>query len=88
MDQHGSGASGRFPLGRIVATPGVLTALEQAGHTPLEFIVRHAVGDWGEVDDHDRQENELSLVRGFRLLSAYSSRTALEYGSSPKPIVV
>ena len=26
----------------------------------------------GEVDDHDRRENELSVVQGFRLLSAYT----------------
>jgi hypothetical protein len=39
---------------------------------PLEFIVRDAAGDWGELDEHDRQEHELSLVHGFRLLSAYT----------------
>jgi hypothetical protein len=72
MDQRGRSASGRFPLGRVVATPGVLRALDEAGQTPLEFIVRHAAGDWGDLDQHDRQENELSLVHGFRLLSAYT----------------
>jgi len=34
--------------------------------------MRHLTGDWGEVDDHDRRENELSVVQGFRLLSAYT----------------
>jgi hypothetical protein len=72
MAQHGGSASERFPLGRIAATPGVLQALAEAEHTPLEFIARHAAGDWGELDEHDRQENELSLVHGFRLLSAYT----------------
>ena len=63
-----------FPLGRVVATPGALEVLENAGHTPQEFLARHAVGDWGEVNDHDRQENEYSLVHGFRLLSVYTTR--------------
>jgi hypothetical protein len=29
-------------------------------------------GQLGELDDHDRQENELSLREGFRILSAYT----------------
>lgn len=60
-----------FPLGQIVATPGALAALEKAGQTPLDFLSRHVRGDWGELDEHDRKENELSLRRGFRLLSSY-----------------
>jgi len=72
MEPHGRSASARFPLGRIVATPGILAALDEAGQTPLEFLARHARGDWGDLDEHDRQENELSLVGGFRLLSAYN----------------
>lgn len=63
-----------FSLGRLLATPGALAALERSGETALKFISRHARGDWGEVCEEDRQENELSLKEGFRLLSAY--RTA------------
>jgi hypothetical protein len=62
----------RFPLGRVVATPGALAALEETGESPGLFIKRHVTGDWGNVDEHDRQENELSVVQGFRLLSAYT----------------
>lgn len=64
----------RFPLGRVVATPGALAALESANQTPLQFIARHAAGDWGEVDEHDHRENERSLKSGCRLLSAYRLR--------------
>ena len=60
-----------FPLGQIVATPGALAALGKAGQTPLDFLSRHVCGDWGELDEHDRKENELGLKRGFRLLSSY-----------------
>lgn len=38
----------RFSLGRIVATPAALDALAEAGQQPLEFIQRHARGDWGD----------------------------------------
>ena len=62
----------RFALGRIVATPGALRALEEARESPGSFLKRHVTGDWGEVDEHDRNENELSLAQGFRLLSAYT----------------
>ena len=62
----------RFPLGRIVATPGALRALEQTGETPSLFLKRHVTGDWGEVDEEDCRENEFSVVQGCRLLSAYT----------------
>ena len=64
----------KFPLGRVVATPGALFALAGAGHTPQEFINRHAQGDWGELDENDRWENERSLKDDCRLLSAYRLR--------------
>ena len=63
-----------FPLGHIVATPGALEALEQAGQSAHELLTKHAHGDWGEVDEDDKRENELSLRAGFRLLSAYRTR--------------
>ena len=50
-----------FPLGQIVATPGALAALAKAGQTPLDFLTRHVCGDWGELDEEDRKENQLSL---------------------------
>ena len=60
-----------FSLGQLIATPGALAALEKAGQTPLEFLARHVRGDWGELCEEDRNENQLSLERGFRLLSSY-----------------
>jgi hypothetical protein len=63
-----------FPLGRIVATPGALQALQEAGQSPAEFFDRHASGDWGELDDEDKQENAFSLERHLRILSAYTTR--------------
>ena len=60
-----------FPLGQVVATPGALAALEKAGQTAQQFLSRHVGGDWGDLCEEDRKENQLSLERGFRLLSSY-----------------
>ena len=60
-----------FPAGQIVATPGALALLEQANKSPLEVLSRHLRGDWGDLCQEDRTENELSLKHGFRLLSSY-----------------
>jgi hypothetical protein len=68
------GVSAKFPLGQVVATPGALAAFEAAGQSPLDFLKRHVLGDWGDLDEHDRAENEFSLTHGLRLLSAYSLR--------------
>ncbi|MGA8490288.1 MAG: hypothetical protein WB711_07690 [Terriglobales bacterium] len=65
----------RFLPGHIVATPGALAALETSGEVPFGYLARHINGDWGEVDEHDRCKNELSLIHGFRLLSAYTLRS-------------
>ena len=71
---HHTPSAARFSPGSVVATPAALAALEAAGQSPLEFLQRHLRGDWGEVDAHDRRENELALRRGLRLLSAYTLR--------------
>jgi len=62
----------KFPLGQVVATPGALAALQGTGESPLTFLQRHAQGDWGDLDEEDKQENEFSLTRYLRLLSAYT----------------
>jgi hypothetical protein len=68
----------RFPLGQILATPGALEALRSADQTPEEFLVRHVSGDWGDLDEEDKAENEFSLAKGFRLLSAYQLGTGVK----------
>lgn len=60
-----------FLLGNIVATPGALAAFSNNGQTPLPFLDRHQSGDWGDVPDEDRRENDFSVRNGFRVLSAY-----------------
>jgi hypothetical protein len=61
----------RFEPGRVVATPGALGALEEAGADALALLSRHLRGDWGEVPKEDARENERSLKHGFRVMSSY-----------------
>lgn len=61
-----------FALGQVVATPGALAALASSGQTPEALLARHAQGDWGNLSEEDRCENDRSLARGLRLLSAYA----------------
>mgnify|MGYP001605219110 CR=1 FL=1 len=67
----------RFPLGQLVATPGALHLLALVGISPHTLLQRHVCGDWGELDDTDRSENELALIHGSRLFSSYSLRRPL-----------
>ena len=61
----------KFPLGHIVATPGALKAIQDAGQTPDFVLDKHVQGDWGEVCSEDKRLNDEALVNGERLLSAY-----------------
>jgi len=68
----------KFSLGRIVATRGALEALNQANQNPFEFIEKHQTGDWGELCEEDKRENEFSVRNGFRILSAYRTRNGVK----------
>ncbi len=60
-----------FTLGQTVATPGALQALEAAGEEAGRFLDRHALGDWGDLCDEDKQANDEALADDLRILSAY-----------------
>lgn len=61
--------AGKFPLGMIAITPGASTGISQ--DDVLDALVRHMSGDWGDLDEHDREVNEDALAYGYRLLSRY-----------------
>ena len=61
----------RFPLGQTLITPGAQEAIRDAGQLPLEFLIRHQSGDWGNLGTEDKRENEFSIANGFRILSKY-----------------
>jgi hypothetical protein len=63
-----------FELGRTLATPGALAALEQAGESPELYLSRHHSCDWGELTDEDKRLNDDALKDGSRILSAYRTK--------------
>ena len=67
-----------FPLGRLVATPGAIEALEASSETALPYLQRHAAGDWGEVDAEDQAANNCSVKDGTRILSAYHLKSGVK----------
>ncbi len=61
----------KFELGRVVITRSAADVLP--GSAVQTALRRHAAGDWGDVCPADATENELSLRKGFRLLSVYKA---------------
>jgi len=60
-----------FQLGRVVATPGALRAIEENNVDSWSLLLRHANGDWGCIPEEDRLENRLSVENGYRVMSSY-----------------
>jgi hypothetical protein len=60
-----------FPLGQTVSTPGAIQALMEEGSGTSDLLSRHVSGDWGDLSEGDKEENEVSLTEGFRIFSAY-----------------
>lgn len=67
----------KFELGRLVITPAAMKVIPE-GEVHMA-LVRHAANDWGDLDEHDRRENELSLDQGFRLLSVYHTAAGVKF---------
>ena len=61
-----------FSLGPIVSTPGALEAFARNNTNGLEYLQRHARGDWGDLCDEDKRVNKAALKSGARLMSAYT----------------
>ena len=65
-----------FPPGNLYFTAGVHNEI-MCNPAFAEFVQnslsRHIRGDWGDSCKEDREENELSLREGLRLLSAYKN---------------
>ena len=72
--------SAKFQLGRVVATPGALEALEEASQGAEHFLALHASGNWGELDAEDRKANDQAIAhegdpdRQQRVLSSHLTR--------------
>jgi hypothetical protein len=64
---------GPLPLGKVVATPGALKLLLEAGDDPFAYLARHATGDWGDLCVFDRRQNEIALREEARVFSSYET---------------
>jgi len=62
----------RFSPGQIVMTIGVEELVQQGQLNPAAYLRRHLGGDWGDLDDSDRRQNDAALKSGKdRLFSSY-----------------
>ena len=66
-----------IPLGKIVATPNALAHITQADI--MSALLRHVVGDWGDVGAEDKQANDLAVTEGTRILSAYRAANGTKF---------
>lgn len=65
----------KFELGRTMATRGVREEMERNfsfGSFVMRSLVRHATGDWGDLDPEDAKLNDAALTSGEdRIFSVY-----------------
>jgi hypothetical protein len=49
-------------LGAVSVSPAAAAAVTAANDEVLSLLVRHAAGDWGDVDDQERTDNWAALT--------------------------
>ena len=47
-----------FSIGKLLATPAALEALEEADVDIIDLIERHIAKDWGDLSDDDKRLND------------------------------
>lgn len=60
-----------FELGETTLSPGAQDALEEAGQSAREFLLRHAQGDWGEIQECDANYNQEAVYNKGEVFSTY-----------------
>ncbi|EOE7418613.1 hypothetical protein ACKTMX_006263 [Pseudomonas aeruginosa] len=71
--------SRRFAPGQVVMTIGVDDLVQQGRLNPIPYLRRHLNGDWGDLDDYDRRQNDAALKSGEdRLFSSYQVAPSLQ----------
>ena len=69
----------KFALGKIVITPGALSALSKSQENPKVFLERHQSGDWGDLCEEDKKSNDVAVAnegqpeKQQRVLSSYKT---------------
>ena len=63
-----------FSLGQVVATPGAIEALYEAGQDAGEFLRRHSRLEQGELCETDQAANIAAVADGSRIFSAFKTK--------------
>lgn len=74
MNLSNNNRRAKFDPGQIYLTPGAIQVLAQprASELSLEaLLARHVSGDFGDIDEADRQANEIAIADGNMILSSY-----------------
>lgn len=64
-----------FDLGQVVCTPGALHVMDEMEVDPVNLLLRHSTGEWGDLDPHDVKVNEQAVTHGDRIMSSYNLGT-------------
>lgn len=59
--------------GEIIITPTVARLMVQGSLDPVPYLRRHLAGDWGELIEADRRDNENALLNGGEIFSSYAT---------------
>ncbi|WP_172196680.1 hypothetical protein [Saccharibacillus qingshengii] len=73
----GGSAIGKFLLGKILVTEGVLKSVSETDQ--MIALNRHAQGDWGTVFENEALTNNKGMLKGGRLLSSYLSERGIPF---------
>ena len=67
-----------FDLGKVVSTQGALAKVN--GEDMLTCLNRHQCGDWGDLEQEDKEANDLALVSDEdRMFSMYHDRNGIKF---------
>jgi hypothetical protein len=64
-----------FDTGFVLRTPGAFLALLEADVSETWLIERHQSGDFGNLCEEDRVQNERAVEEGGRIFSSYLLRS-------------
>ena len=60
-----------FEFGITVATPAAVKFCEEHNVEAASLLRRHAMGDWGDLEDADLKANRDAVAFGARIFSSY-----------------
>jgi hypothetical protein len=71
----------KLALGRVSLSPAADAALRETGVTLDALLSRHRFGDWGEMSDESKKENDLSSLGllSAPIVSAYELPNLRDY---------